>query len=152
MQAPAGTVDPVEAPRTVTTGLSYTPDANGQILAYAQDVGILLGLGFTLLASPTAVSLDDTITAYTLSVSDLNRKLAFNAATTVTLTVPDDLVASDENADVVIQQIGAGTVTPSGSDIRNRQSHTGTAGQYAQIVLSKIPGTDNGWLMAGDTA
>jgi hypothetical protein len=147
MQAPSGQVGP-----TVTgtsTGAIYVADAHGQILAHENDVGGLLGQGFVALTAPRGRTVT---TNHTLGVADLNRKLAVNSAAGVTVTIPDNLLAIGVDADVVIQQIGAGIVTVSGTDVRNSQSHTGSSGQNAQIVLSTIPNVPNAWILAGDTA
>lgn len=75
--------------------------------------------------------------------------LSFSSGSAVTLTVPSGLGAGFSCA---VIQSGAGTVTPtaSGATINNRQSHTGSAGQYA--VISLIATAADVFVMAGDTA
>ncbi|HSA06134.1 MAG TPA: hypothetical protein P5556_03035 [Candidatus Gastranaerophilales bacterium] len=87
---------------------------------------------------------------YTLALADNGRVITLNAATAKTITVPDSLSAGFSCS---VLQIGAGQVAFSGSGsmaIRNRQSHTKTAGQYALSTLFVY--ASNNVLLQGDTA
>jgi hypothetical protein len=88
---------------------------------------------------------------YTLSVASDNNKLTtFTNATSVTVTIPATVTAGFSTT---LIQSGAGqiTVSPtSGMTLRNRQSHTKSAGQYAVIRLD-CPTTTECFL-SGDTA
>ena len=88
--------------------------------------------------------------SYTLQASDNGKVVTVNKATVATITIPDTLGA--EFSCTVIQ-IGAGQVTFTGSGsmtLRNRQSHTKTAGQYAAASLYVY--ATNNVLLGGDTA
>ena len=88
--------------------------------------------------------------SYTLQASDNGKVITVNKATSATITIPDTLSA--EFSCTVIQ-IGAGQVTFAGSGsmtLRNRQTHTKTAGQYAAASLYIYAA--NNVLLGGDTA
>ncbi len=73
-------------------------------------------------------------TTYTLQASDNGKVVTLSNAAAITVTVPSGLGVGFS---VVLIQIGAGQVTcsPSSTTLRNRQSHTKTAGQYAAVSL-----------------
>jgi len=89
-------------------------------------------------------------TTYTFVAGDRGKVVTFNNASAITATVPDTL---SEGWTVTIAQLGAGqvTVATSGSmNLRNRQTHTKLAGQYAMGTLAVY--TTNNVLFGGDTA
>lgn len=92
---------------------------------------------------------DQTGTTYTLVSGDNGKVVTFNNASAVTVTVPSGLPVGFSCA---IIQKGAGQVTlaTSGTTLRNRQSHTKTAGQYA--VCSLFSHVTNEYMFGGDTA
>lgn len=71
---------------------------------------------------------------YTAAATDTSRILTFNAATAVTLTIPNTLVAG-WNCTVI--QIGAGqvTVAVTGGSLRHPENHTKTLTQYSRVDL-----------------
>jgi len=94
--------------------------------------------------------ISEKIDNYTLQNSDNGKVITVNKTTDVTITIPDTLSA--EFSCTVIQ-IGVGQVTFTGSGsmtVRNRQSHTKTAGQYGAASLYVYAA--NNVLLQGDTA
>jgi len=73
-------------------------------------------------------------TSYALQASDNGKVITLANGADITLTVPAGLGAG---FNVLIIQLGAGTVTPtaSGTTINQRLSYTKTAGQYAVATL-----------------
>ncbi len=92
---------------------------------------------------------DDSGTARTLADADHGKVIRFTGSSAVTVTAPNTLRADFTCA---IIQWGSGQVTVSGSSasIRNRQSHTKTAGQYAGVTLEKVASGE--FVLFGDTA
>ncbi len=92
-------------------------------------------------------------TSHTLAEADDGKVLLFTNGDPIALTVPAGLTLG--HSCTVIQQ-GAGqiTFTPSSTTIRNRQSHTKTAGQYARVGLFHYQesSTSNFYNLGGDTA
>jgi hypothetical protein len=80
-------------------------------------------------------------TSYTLVASDRGKIVAFTSNSGITLTVPSGLGSTFY---CTIQQNGSGQVTlsASGTTLRNRQSFTKTAGQYAQCSILFTNTTD----------
>lgn len=72
--------------------------------------------------------------SYTATTSDNRRHITFNAASGVTLTLPNSLPVGWE---CVVIQLGAGAVTVAvtGGNLRHLSSHTKTGGLYAQVYL-----------------
>lgn len=87
-------------------------------------------------------------TSYTLSASDKGKIVSLSNASAIALTVPD----LGAGFACMIIQLGAGQVTISGSGatLRNRQSQTKLAGQYAVGSLLFYAGAN--FALAGDTA
>lgn len=93
---------------------------------------------------------------HTLEATDKEGAIAMNAATSVTVTVPDDdTLEIDENLagiSVLIYQEGAGQVSVvpvSGVTLRTRDTLlAATAGQYAVATL--IRRGPNEWVLCGD--
>ncbi len=85
-------------------------------------------------ASPVNTQFD---TSYTLQSTDNGATLYFTNDSSVTLNVPAGLGLGFECG---IVQGGDGVVTPTavGTSIVNRESYTGTAGQYAYIALTAV--------------
>lgn len=109
----------------------------------AQTIGGYRAAYATELTTSTLAINADNAAAYT------GKTLPCNSGSGQTVTI--DLAAGDKFAMKILQK-GAGTVTVAASGgltLRNRQSHTGAAGQYSAIGL-EIEGT-NLWLY-GDTA
>jgi hypothetical protein len=91
---------------------------------------------------------------YTATVNDNRLVIIFNAASSVTLTLPNTL---PEGWECGMLQMGAGQVTVSvaGSPPISRGGHTKTAGQYAMascFVESNSNGTSAVVILGGDTA
>lgn len=91
---------------------------------------------------------------YTAVETDNRTIIAFNAASAVTLTLPNTL---PEGWECGVLQMGAGQVTISaaGSAPISRGGHTKTAGQYALasvLVESNSGGTAAVVILGGDTA
>lgn len=90
---------------------------------------------------------------YTATVNDNRVVLIFNAASNVTLTLPNTV---PEGWECGILQMGAGQVIVSATGITlfSRGGHTRTAGQYAQasLFVESNPGTAPVVILAGDTA
>lgn len=92
---------------------------------------------------------DQTGTTYTLVAGDKGKVVTLSNAAAITLTVPSGLGVGFS---CLIVQKGAGqvTFTASGTTIRQRQSHTKTAGQYAACSL--VAHVANDFILGGDTA
>jgi hypothetical protein len=88
-------------------------------------------------------------TTRTLSASDNGKIIRCTSGSATTITVPTGL---DVGFSVTVIQGGVGQVTfsASGTNIRNRQSHTKTAGTYAIVSLIQL--ATNEFYLAGDTA
>ena len=92
-------------------------------------------------------------TTYTLLASDAGKRVKCTNAAGLALTLPTTLAA---DFTCMVEQGGAGqiTFTPGGT-IHNRQSHTKTAGLYAQVgvyVDSNAGGSAAVYTISGDTA
>jgi hypothetical protein len=92
--------------------------------------------------------------SYTATVNDNRLVIIFNAASAVTLTLPNTL---PEGWECGVLQMGAGQVTISvaGSPPISRGGHTKTAGQYAMasvFVESNASGTAAVVILGGDTS
>jgi hypothetical protein len=72
--------------------------------------------------------------SYTATIADNRRRIVFNSAAGVTLTLPNNLPVGWELA---IVQIGSGAVTVevTGGNLRARSNHNKTAGLYAQAYM-----------------
>jgi len=124
-------------------------DSNGTVLFKVLSDGTIdMGSGSVY---NNSVSINaQTGTTYTLQSSDLGKVITLNNASAITLTVPDALSAGFH---CTIIQIGAGQVTVAGGGsmtLRNRQSHTKLAGQYAMGSLYIY--APNNVALGGDTA
>ena len=90
---------------------------------------------------------------YTLANSDNKIRMRLTSTSAVTLTLPNYLQTGFA---VTIIQAAAGQITfspASGAFLRNRQSYTKTAGQYAVCtlqVISNSSGTAAEYLLSGD--
>lgn len=88
--------------------------------------------------------------SYTLSSDDRGKTLLFSASTTQAITCSSGL---DVGFNCTFVQMGSGQLILSGAsgvDLLNRQSHTGSAGQYAAVSIVSI---DNDlFIVSGDTA
>lgn len=87
-------------------------------------------------------------TTYTLQASDNGKVVEFSNAAAITLTIP--VLTAGFNC--LIRQIAAGVPswTASGTTLRNRQSHTKLAGQWAEASISYRTTTEV--VISGDTA
>ena len=108
------------------------------------------------LAAALAAKADKTLainaqtgTTYTLQATDNGLVVTLNNASSVTVTVPTGLGAG---LNCLMVQLGVGLVTlsASGTTINHRQSHTGSAGRYAEMSL--IAYASNTFVLGGDTA
>jgi predicted secreted protein len=89
-------------------------------------------------------------TTYSLTAGDSGKLVTLDNGSGITLTVPDSLPAGWH---CMIEQLGAGQVTVAGGgsmNIRNRQTHTKLAGQYAMGTL--VVTEANECYLGGDTA
>lgn len=96
----------------------------------------------------------DTSTARTLSATERGTILTMSNASAITVTLH---ASADVGYSVTVYQKGAGQVTftaASGATLRNRQTQTKTAGQYATVTLfvEANAGSAAVWVLAGDTA
>lgn len=98
---------------------------------------------------------EQTGTTYTLVAADTGKVVELTNAGAITLTVPNSLA---EGFSCTILQGGAGQVTVaagSGATMRNRQSHTKLAGQWAVGVIhvrDNSGGSAAEFVLGGDTA
>jgi hypothetical protein len=94
-------------------------------------------------------------TTYTLVAGDAGKRVKLTNAAAITLTLPDSLAA---DFTCMVEQGGAGQVTftaAGGATLHNRQTHTKTAGQYAQVgvyVDTNSGGSSAVYTISGDTA
>lgn len=93
--------------------------------------------------------------SYTLANSDNKSRMRFTSTTATTLSLPNNLQTGFL---VTIIQAATGQITfspASGATLRNRQTFTKTAGQYAVCnlqVISNSSGTNAEYLLSGDGA
>lgn len=92
-------------------------------------------------------------TTYTAALTDNRRRITFDNAAAITFTIPNNVPVGWE---CLIMQLGAGqvTVAVTGGALRSRDSHTKTAGQYAQAYMwcYANAGTAPQIAFSGDTA
>jgi hypothetical protein len=90
---------------------------------------------------------------YGVALTDNRRKLVVNAASPVNLTLPSNTPVGFE---LTIAQIGAGAgvVAVTGGNLRSRDNHTRTAGQYSVAFLFCVSnaGSAPEVVLTGDTA
>jgi hypothetical protein len=90
---------------------------------------------------------------YTAAVADNRRKISFNSATPVSLTVPSNVPAGWE---ITVAQLGAGAVTVAVNNgtVRSKGDIFTTAGQYSAVSLFCVSNTGNFpiLILTGDTA
>lgn len=94
--------------------------------------------------------LTDSNTSITLSATHRGKILHTTSASAVTVTIPD---TCESGFTCTVRQEGAGQITfAAGSNmtLRNRQSHTKSAGQYSGVCVS-VEGTGYVYIQ-GDTA
>lgn len=91
---------------------------------------------------------DQVGTTYLLAASDNGKVVTLNNAAAITLTLP--VLAVGFNCSIVQKGAGQVSMVVSGTTLRNRQSHTKLAGQYATASLI-VPVTAE-WYLSGDTA
>lgn len=99
-------------------------------------------------------SIITTNASYTATAADSHRRIVFNSATAVVLTLPNSLPAGWE---AVVIQWGTGAVTitaATGGARFSRSGHTRIAGRYgaAYLLVVSNAGTAAQILMTGDTA
>jgi hypothetical protein len=123
--------------------------ANGEIMAYSG------GLWRNARGIATLFYNTQSATSYTLVSADAGRTIYCTAATSITLTMPNNFSVG-YNCNII--QAGAGQITftpASGALRRNRQSHTRSAGQWAVCQL-QVVGNSGGsaaeYVLSGDTA
>lgn len=94
-------------------------------------------------------------TSYTLTAADTGKVVELTNAAAITLDIPNSLPVG-WCCTVVQGGSGAVTFTPaSGATLRNRQSHTKTAGQWAVCMLyvrTNSGGSAAEYVLGGDTA
>lgn len=106
-------------------------------------------------SSALVISVTLTGTAHTLDESYIRKTIFFTNSSAVTFTLPNSTYV---NFICRIVQGGTGQVTfsaASGATLRNRSSHTKTAGRYAVCtleVMSNSGGAAAEYLLSGDTA
>lgn len=101
-----------------------------------------------LKASISDVLNTQTGTTYTLQASDNGKVVELGNAATITLTIP--VLTAGFNCLVRQTAAGVPTFTASGTTLRNRQSHTKLAGQWAEASISYRTTTEV--VISGDTA
>lgn len=136
-------------PWSVTaSGKAYLADANSQVQVLAEDVSVLVNLGFSPLTGNAIAG-----TSYTLTKLDAGSVKAFTNSGAVTLTVPAGIWIPGYSIQVI--QSGAGAVTfaaGTGVTITNHGGHTATGGTGALAQLIANPAVADHWILAGDTA
>jgi hypothetical protein len=117
----------------------------------AQDIHDLID---TVEDRTTQVNLAKTAN-YTADVADNRRRIVFNSASALTLTLPNSL---PEGWECEVIQLGAGQVTVSvaaSGTLLARLGRIKTAGQYAAafvVVVSNASGTAAQVVLSGDTS
>lgn len=93
-------------------------------------------------------AVDAKLASYQLVPDDVGKVITVDTAGAANVTVP----VLGVGFEVTIIQLGAGQLTfvPSGTTLRNRQSHTKTAGQYGVVKLVFHTGSE--FTLYGDTA
>lgn len=98
---------------------------------------------------------DQTGTTYTFATTDNSKQVTLTNAAAITATLPNNM---PKGWNCLVWQGGAGQVTfspASGATLRNRQSLSHTAGQYAMVslmVMSNSNGTSAVYALGGDCA
>lgn len=118
-----------------------TSDANKPVSTATQTA-------LDLKASISDVLNTQTGTTYTLQASDNGKVVELGNAAAITLTIP--VLTAGFNCLVRQTAAGVPTFTASGTTLRNRQSHTKLAGQWAEASISYRTTTEV--VISGDTA
>jgi hypothetical protein len=131
------------------TGASAAPTAITQTQAAAE----LADWKANTFSNFLAVVIADTSTARTLSATERGTVLTMSNASAITLTLH---ATADVGYSVTVYQKGAGQITftaAAGGTLRNRQSQTKSAGQYAvcTLICESNAGSAAVWVLAGDT-
>lgn len=141
----------------MTTPASVTLPTSGSTSWYAHyswldSTARYVGPLVDTLAAGLAVTSSQSGTTYTLALADSNTVVELTNAAAVTVTVPlNSAVALPVGTSIVLRQFGAGQVTAvgaSGVTLLSRGAALKTAGQYAELVLTKRA-TDS-WIVSGD--
>jgi len=148
---PAGTGDVIGPASSTDNALPRFDGAGGKNL---QASGVLVGDGNEISGYLGNINAQ-TGTTYTLLAADTGKVVELTNSAAITLTLPAD-AAVGFCCTVVQGEAGQITLTPAGSaTLRNRQSHTKTAGQWAGVTLyvrTNAGGTAAEYVMIGDTA
>jgi hypothetical protein len=90
--------------------------------------------------------------SYSVTLTDNRRTIVVNATSAVTITLPSTLPVGFE---ITVLQVGAGSVAfaVTGGNLRSRDSHVRTAGQYslAYLICYSNAGSAPQVLLTGDT-
>lgn len=101
---------------------------------FTMDAIFLPGLAVLLYQDGTRFIKEVSGTSYEILPSDCGVLLIFTSATAVAVDVPEEVATAGFNVGAI--QAGAGQVSLSGTAaIRNVNSHSSTAGQYAKVCL-----------------
>jgi hypothetical protein len=131
------------------TGVGITSPVDGEIFAYQG------GLWRNHKGVKTVFYNTQSATTYTLVTADAGRTTYFTNASNITLTLPNNLTVG-YNCKIIQSAAGQVACSPaSGAFLRNRQSHTKTAGQWAECTLQVVTnsgGSAAEYVLSGDTA
>jgi hypothetical protein len=125
------------------------------LTAYTPTSGLPTAIqGTTINSSQIAAAFDDqTGTTYSFTAADSGKQVTLTNAAAITATLPNNLA---KGWNCLVWQGGAGQVAfspASGATLRNRQSLTHTAGQYAMaslMVMSNSNGVSAVYALGGD--
>ena len=150
-----GAGDVVGPASSTNNAVALFDGTTGKLLSNGPNIGVAAA-GDLLRRSDGDVrfaTLSDTLntqtgTTYTLQASDNGKVVELGNAAAITLTIPVLTVGFN----CLIRQTGAGapTFTASGTTLRNRQSHTKLAGQWAEASIAYRTTTEV--VISGDTA
>ena len=147
---PAGDGDVVGPGGSTDNALPRFHGAGGKTL---QGSGVLVGDNNEISGYRGHIN-RQTGTSYTVQASDAGKIIEFANVAAIAVTLPNSLPAGFSFTGV---QDAAGAVTfsaASGGTLKNRQSHTKTAGNGAFVALyvSSNSGSNAAWRLGGDTA
>jgi hypothetical protein len=135
----------VQGAASQSVNLQEWQDSSQTTLSSMSSAGIIEARGYK---TNSNMIITESGTTRTLSASDNGKIIRCTSGSATTITVPTGL---DVGFSVTVIQGGLGQVTfsASGTNIRNRQSHTKTAGTYAIVSLIQL--ATNEFYLAGDT-
>lgn len=130
-------------------------DASGELVFKNNSNAEVFRVGQTRVTAKPYTANVQTGTTYTITESDHDRAVVLANAGAITAEL-SATASVGTRVSVTQRDSGQVTFTPaSGATLRNRQSHTKTAGQYARVyleVLANGGGSAAIWYLSGDTA